>query len=239
MNDLQKLMSVFQEVAEKTLDPVGKEDGDIDNDGDTDSSDAYLKNRRKKIGQAMAKDKTKKEGYGKTKKEGSLSDLPPAMQKQAKKKMEEGKVECPKCKGDGCSHCDDKGYHMKEYVTKEGKRRRVAGGDGRMDDPAAKMKESTLFSDEELAAIQERAGTQGPAGAPAEEFMSTSAPNDKKIYKDHEKGSDKKLEDYEDTSEKDASKAGRAVKSQSSARRGDNLKVGDNAMPTPTKAKGQ
>ena len=27
---------------------------------------------------------------------------------------EEDKVECPKCEGKGCSHCDDKGYHMKE-----------------------------------------------------------------------------------------------------------------------------
>jgi len=32
---------------------------------------------------------------------------------QAKKVAEE-KVECPKCEGEGCKHCDDKGYHMKE-----------------------------------------------------------------------------------------------------------------------------
>jgi hypothetical protein len=31
------------------MDPVGKEDDDIDNDGDVDSSDEYLKNRREKI----------------------------------------------------------------------------------------------------------------------------------------------------------------------------------------------
>jgi hypothetical protein len=37
----------------KKLDPVGKEDDDVDNDGDTDSSDSYLKNRRKAIGKAM------------------------------------------------------------------------------------------------------------------------------------------------------------------------------------------
>jgi len=35
------------------LDPVGKEDGDIDNDGDKDSSDKYLAKRRKAIGKAM------------------------------------------------------------------------------------------------------------------------------------------------------------------------------------------
>ena len=25
----------------------------------------------------------------------------------------DSKVKCPKCKGKGCSHCDDKGYHKK------------------------------------------------------------------------------------------------------------------------------
>ena len=38
------------------LDPVGKEDGDVDNDGDKDSSDSYLLKRRKAISKAMAKE---------------------------------------------------------------------------------------------------------------------------------------------------------------------------------------
>ena len=29
----------------------------------------------------------------------------------------ENKVECPKCEGKGCDHCDGKGYHMKEAMT--------------------------------------------------------------------------------------------------------------------------
>lgn len=37
-------------------DAVGKEDSDIDNDGDVDSSDKYLHNRRKAIGKAIAKE---------------------------------------------------------------------------------------------------------------------------------------------------------------------------------------
>lgn len=37
----------------KKLDPVGKEDEDIDNDGDKDKSDSYLHNRRKAIKAAM------------------------------------------------------------------------------------------------------------------------------------------------------------------------------------------
>ena len=39
-----------------------------------------------------------------------------------KKKMDEDnhdKVECPKCKGEGCDHCDNKGYHMKEKTTQK------------------------------------------------------------------------------------------------------------------------
>tara|TARA_R100001463_G_scaffold30219_6_gene68730 strand:+ start:2030 stop:3400 length:1371 start_codon:yes stop_codon:yes gene_type:complete len=47
------------EMNEKKLDPVGQADADIDNDGDVDSSDKYLKNRRKKISQAIKKDESK------------------------------------------------------------------------------------------------------------------------------------------------------------------------------------
>ena len=49
---LRSMTNVF---VEKKLDPVGKEDADIDNDGDTDKSDKYLHNRRKAIGKAMGK----------------------------------------------------------------------------------------------------------------------------------------------------------------------------------------
>ena len=40
----------------KKLDKVGKEDGDVDNDGDEDDSDEYLMKRRKAIKKAMAKE---------------------------------------------------------------------------------------------------------------------------------------------------------------------------------------
>jgi len=38
------------------MDPVGKGDADIDNDGDTDSSDKYLHKRRKAISKAMKRE---------------------------------------------------------------------------------------------------------------------------------------------------------------------------------------
>ena len=45
----------------KKLDPVGKEDADIDNDGDVDDSDSYLKKRREAIGKAMKKEEVEVE----------------------------------------------------------------------------------------------------------------------------------------------------------------------------------
>ena len=48
----------------KKLDPVGKEDGDVDNDGDKDSSDSYLLKRRAAVSAAIkAKKGTKKESF--------------------------------------------------------------------------------------------------------------------------------------------------------------------------------
>ena len=44
-----------RKAAMEALDPVGQEDADIDNDGDTDKSDKYLHKRRKAIGKAMKK----------------------------------------------------------------------------------------------------------------------------------------------------------------------------------------
>ena len=48
-----------EEIQEKKLDPVGKEDKDIDNDGDHDKSDKYLLARRKKVGKILAMKKKK------------------------------------------------------------------------------------------------------------------------------------------------------------------------------------
>ena len=47
----------------KRLDPVGKEDGDIDNDGDKDKSDAYLMKRRNAIGAAIKNRNTVSASY--------------------------------------------------------------------------------------------------------------------------------------------------------------------------------
>ena len=46
-----------KDVKEAKLDPVGKEDGDVNNDGKEDDTDDYLMNRRKKVGEAIKKAK--------------------------------------------------------------------------------------------------------------------------------------------------------------------------------------
>ena len=55
---------------EKQLDPVGQEDGDVNNDGKKDSSDKYLMKRRKAIGKAM-----KKESFIKSDWRNSISEV--------------------------------------------------------------------------------------------------------------------------------------------------------------------
>ena len=71
----------------EALDPVGQEDADIDNDGDTDKTDKYLHNRRKAIGKAIKKKKGIKEGH--CDEEGvECSDV--EKKKDSKKSMKEG-----------------------------------------------------------------------------------------------------------------------------------------------------
>lgn len=53
-----------------------------------------------------------------------------------KKKMDEAQAECPKCKGEGCDHCDNKGYHKvaeDEEVIMNPKKKKEKG-DAKADD---------------------------------------------------------------------------------------------------------
>ena len=61
-SDVEKMMEEMNcdECWEEGMDAVGKEDADINNDGKTDGTDKYLKNRRKKIGQSIKGKNTKK-----------------------------------------------------------------------------------------------------------------------------------------------------------------------------------
>tara|TARA_R110000851_G_scaffold32924_1_gene88000 strand:+ start:536 stop:1180 length:645 start_codon:yes stop_codon:yes gene_type:complete len=58
VNGVETQIDEQKKVKEK-LDPVGKEDGDIDNDGDKDASDKYLAKRRKAVSKAMKGEEVK------------------------------------------------------------------------------------------------------------------------------------------------------------------------------------
>ena len=53
MDDTRYQVAPLEEKNHKKLDAVGQEDDDVDNDGDVDSSDSYLKNRRDTIAAKM------------------------------------------------------------------------------------------------------------------------------------------------------------------------------------------
>ena len=59
-NAFKKAAESVEHVTEKKLDPVGKADADIDNDGDVDKSDKFLHARRKKVSKIIAMSKKKK-----------------------------------------------------------------------------------------------------------------------------------------------------------------------------------
>jgi len=77
-------------MSSEALDPVGKEDGDVNNDGKKDGTDKYLMNRRKAIGKAIKKkisEEKKKLPYGKMyRKAGNLGrdGSPEAMERSKK-----------------------------------------------------------------------------------------------------------------------------------------------------------
>jgi len=85
----ENFQNILEKKKSKKLDPVGKEDDDIDNDGDVDKSDKYLHNRRKTVGRAI-----RGESYSNWRSEIELSEdqmgLTPAEMRSAgqKKKIE-------------------------------------------------------------------------------------------------------------------------------------------------------
>ena len=54
-NILNRYYDIDEDI-EEAMDPVGKEDDDIDNDGDSDDTDDYLKKKRDAIGKAIKKE---------------------------------------------------------------------------------------------------------------------------------------------------------------------------------------
>jgi hypothetical protein len=85
------------------LDPVGKEDGDVDNDGDEDKSDKYLKKRRAAISKSIA---TKKEEFSDWRSEMGLEEAKKCNgTPEGEECPEHGEDKCPPVEEScGCNH---------------------------------------------------------------------------------------------------------------------------------------
>ena len=99
------------ESKEKKMDPVGEADGDIDNDGDEDSSDEYLKKRRAAIKKSIMSDKS------------DNKELPEALKKNMKKKEEDAmEADTSDNSEDSVDHkagCSSAKEYMEKYSEKE------------------------------------------------------------------------------------------------------------------------
>ncbi len=99
---INKSHEIARSIKKEALDPVGKHDADIDNDGDKDKSDKYLINRRKAIGKALRKE------------EVELDEAAEYSMKQLKKKFDDGTHEA--------MNDPVPGRHVELRNTKTGKR---------------------------------------------------------------------------------------------------------------------
>lgn len=219
----------------KKLDPVddkendkefkNRDDKDIDNDGDVDSSDEYLHKKRAATDDAID-----------AKKKGKMSEVSADLAKAASKASkvainDPDHKDGPESKGPA----DTKTMSQKYAEYKRG------GGKLSMDDWKKRAHEALEVdltdSFESLwEAISEAANPKKGALAP-EKYDDHSSKHDKEVIAKHKK-SEKKYEDDEEDGHTKTFAAAKAVKKQAPARSGaDNLSNGDTSVVNPVKGK--
>lgn len=191
-------MKSFRKYMSEGLDPVNKKalkgkhkdrkDQDLDNDGDVDSSDQYLHKRRKAISKAVTneaeevqegesglwanihkKRKRIEKGSGeKMRKPGSKGAPTDQDFKDAAEEVEEGTV-CPKCKGEGCEHCDGKGEHSDDQQIDEFVGKAIGG--------AVKM----IAKGARNAVVNKQGNIRGTTAAKADSAEKKAAKAEKKV----------------------------------------------------------
>ena len=99
------------------------------------------------------------------------------VRKCAKEMMhKEGKMECPKCEGKGCNHCDNKGYHMNEEL-KGNQHKLDHDKDGDIDAADFKaLRKKKKGEKSEVKPRQEPETEKGKGDAPMEKTESTRWP---------------------------------------------------------------
>jgi len=136
-----------------------------------------------------------------------------------KKKVKKQEARVDESAYKGYDHCEGTGYHKVEKEAYGSK----------------KMKESNLFSDEEIAAIEEKADAHTKGATKPEGIMDKESPKAKEFADQSTDIEGEKHKDFDEKGHDDVSKAGRPT-SQAPARKGDNLSNGDPKTPKkPTK----
>jgi hypothetical protein len=146
---------------------------------------------------------------------------------RAKKKGQkaEAKMKCPKCDGKGCDHCNDTGYHTQDESS--------CGKMRKEETEILSIRHALKIMAERAVKAADKAHTKG--ATKPEEIMDKESPKSKEFAA---QSTDKDGEPHKDFDEKghdDMEKAGRAVKSQAPARKGDNLNNGDSKSPEKVK----
>ena len=77
------------------MDPVGKEDSDVDNDGDSDSSDEYLKKRRAAIKKSMKGDTSDNQEYETDEGEGPVASKVKKSPKDGENEVDHSEIAIP------------------------------------------------------------------------------------------------------------------------------------------------
>lgn len=202
-----------------SMDPVGQEDGDVDNDGDTDSSDAYLAKRRKAISNAM-------------KAEGTYYRLGNLIAEAFADEVEKAKVAKADAEG------ETKGPSFMD-------RRRVAAGKksaARADVRAAKIRQSGEIS---LARRMEKAKERAAAGKPVTGGERAADLAKKGISKAKAVGSTAKrlagaAKNFVTDKESEGAKAAKGRRAERRKKRiADRLAGASSNKPTPEQGKGE
>lgn len=140
---VDNISKAWQEVYEKkTLDPVDhdelkgkhkdREDGDIDNDGDTDSSDKYLHKKRKAISKAIKKEEVDESSCGSVNASKKIKKEDDSEMETDEPMAKDGMKKCKECGGSSENHDEECSQYAsseksKASATKEAVRHEVHG----------------------------------------------------------------------------------------------------------------
>jgi len=124
-------VALRKEKMKEGLDPVGKEDGDVNNDGKKDGTDKYLMNRRKAIGKAIKKKMS--EGVRDMDPEKGTAERKARLEKKRGMKLDDH----PQYKKEDVDNVDEmyKGKHgqsEKEYQDSRSDAGKMVSGDSKM-----------------------------------------------------------------------------------------------------------